>query len=152
VRCRRRRARGSARLRALPVTRFPIQVEARYRLLLRLFGVGPTNAYVDVGDDLDASFGRYRVRTPLANIVGWRIEGPWHAITAVGVRRSIRHGDLTFGGTARGGVRVDFRERVRFTFFTIPALYVTVEDLEGLAATLADRGIPGEDARTRKLD
>jgi len=26
---------------------------------------------------------------------------------------------------------------------------VTVEDLEGLAAALADRGIPGEDARRR---
>jgi hypothetical protein len=29
------------------------------------------------------------------------------------------------------------------------ALYVTVDDLEGLAAALTARGIPGEDARTR---
>jgi len=27
---------------------------------------------------------------------------------------------------------VDFKERVRFGVFRIPALYVTVEDLEGL--------------------
>jgi len=29
----------------------------------------------------------------------------------------------------------------------VPAVYVTVADLEGLAAALRDRGIPGTDAR-----
>jgi len=128
--------------------RFPIRLGARSRPLLRLFGARPGNTYVDVGDDFDAQFGRFRVRTPLANIVAWRIEGPWRWITAIGVRRSLRHGDLTFGGNHRGGVRVDFREPVRISALRVPALYVTVEDLEGLAAALAARGIPGEDART----
>jgi hypothetical protein len=31
----------------------------------------------------------------------------------------------------------------------VPVIYGTVEDLEGLAAALAARGIPGEDARRR---
>jgi hypothetical protein len=132
--------------------RFPIRVDDRHRAVLRLFGVGRDNAWVDLGDEiLDARFGRFGVRTPLANVTRWRIEGPWRAITAIGVRRSVRHGDVTFGGTPRGGVRVDFRDRVPFTFFSIPALYLTVEDLEGFAAALMERGIPGEDARTRRL-
>lgn len=129
--------------------RFPIRLGARSRPLLRLFGARPDNAYVDVGDDFDAHFGRFRVRTPLDNIVAWRIEGPWRWVTAIGVRRSVRHGDITFGGNHRGGVRVDFRAPVRLARLSVPALYVTVDDLDGLAAALAARGIGGEDARTR---
>jgi hypothetical protein len=132
----------------MPARRYPIRLGPRSRPLLRLlFGVRPENAYVDLGDEIDARFGRFAVRTPLANVTGWRIEGPWRWITAIGVRRSVRHGDLTFGGNHAGGVRIDFRERVRSSPFWIPALYVTVDDLDGLAAALAARGIPGEDAR-----
>ena len=126
--------------------RFPILVGRRSRVLLLLFGVRAGNAYVDLGDDeLDAHFGFFRIRTPTANLVSWRIEGPWLWVTAIGVRMSLRHRDLTFAGTNRGGVRVNFREPV--TRAGIPALYLTVEDLEGLAAALAERGLPGEDAR-----
>jgi hypothetical protein len=32
----------------------------------------------------------------------------------------------------------------------LPALYVTVEDLEGFAAALAERGVAGQDARKPK--
>jgi hypothetical protein len=132
----------------MTAARFPIRLGPRSRPLLRLlFGVRADNAYVDLDDDVDARFGRFRVRTPVANVASWRIEGPWRWITAIGVRRSVRHGDLTFGGNHAGGVRIDFRERVRSSPFWIPALYVTVDDLDGLAAALAARGIPGEDAR-----
>jgi len=131
--------------------RFPIRLGARSRPLLRLFGVhGPNDAWVDVGDDaLDARFGRFRAATPLSNISGWRIEGPWLWITAIGVRMSIRHGDLTFGGSHRGGVRLDFRKPVRIASLNVPALYVTAEDLDGVATALREHGIDGVDARTR---
>jgi hypothetical protein len=129
--------------------RFQIRVGARSRPLLRLFGVRPGNAYVDINENLDARFGRYRVQTPMTNLASWRIEGPWLWITAIGVRTSLRHRDVTFGGNHHGGVRVDFKERVPFGFLSIPALYVTVEDLEGFAAALARRGIAGLDARKR---
>ena len=127
--------------------RFPIEVGRKSRALLRLFGVKGDNAYVDLGDELDARFGWARVRTPVGNIESWRIEGPWLWITAIGVRMSIRHRDLTFAGTPRGGIRMDFREPVRAFRFLVPALYVTVEDLEGFAAALSERGIPGLDER-----
>jgi hypothetical protein len=128
--------------------RFPIELGRRSRLLLRvLFGVRPDRAYVDLGEDFDARFGFGHLRTPLSNVVSWRIEGPWLWITAIGIRRSVRHGDFTFAGTHRRGVRLDFRERVRAMGFVIPALYVTVADPVSFTATLAERGIPGEDAR-----
>jgi hypothetical protein len=112
-----------------------------------LFGVRRDNAYVDLGTTVDARFGFFRVATPVGNVAGWRIEGPWNWITAIGVRRSFRHGDISFDGTHTGGVRLDFREPVRFGPFRQTALYVTVEDLEGFAAALASRGVAGTDAR-----
>ena len=115
-----------------------------------LFGVRGNNAYVDVGTDIDARFGFFRVTTPVGNVAGWRIEGPWHWLTAIGVRRSFRHGDISFDGTHTGGVRIDFREPVRFGPVHQTALYVTVEDLDGLGEALAARGIPGWDARKHR--
>ena len=130
------------------VRRFPIELGRRSRPLLRvLFGVRPERAYVDLGEDLEARFGVGHLRTPMSNVVSWRIEGPWLWITAIGIRRSVRHGDVTFGGTHRGGVRLDFRERVRAMGFRVPALYVTVEDPAAFSAALTARGIPGRDAR-----
>jgi hypothetical protein len=131
----------------MEASRFPIRVDGRFRWPLLLFGVTPQRAFVDVSSIIDARFGWFSLRVPLADIVGWRIEGPFRWITAIGVRRSVRGGDVTFGGSAHGGVRIDFRERVHRGPFRIPALYVSADDLEGLAADLARRGIPGLDAR-----
>jgi hypothetical protein len=129
--------------------RFPIRIGRRSRLLLRLaFGVTPDRAWVEVRDtELEARFGWYRVVTPLDNVVSWRIEGPWRWITAIGVRRGLRRGDLTFGGNHEGGVRLDFSEPVRVGPLRPPTLYVTVADLEGLGEALRRRGIDGSDAR-----
>ena len=128
--------------------RFPIRIGRRSQLVLLLFGARPANAYVDLGGDaLDAHFGFFRFETPTSNLASWRIEGPWRWITSIGVRFSIRNHDLTFGGTNRGGVRVDFKEPVRTLGVRVPALYLTVDDLEGFAAALAKRGLPGTDAR-----
>jgi hypothetical protein len=133
------------------VERFPIRIGRRSRLLLRfVFGVRPDNAFVDVGDELDAHFGYGRLRTPVTNIRSWRIEGPWLWVTAIGIRRGIRDGVFAFDGVHTGGVRIDFRERVPLLrLFRTPALYVTVEDPEAFTAALASRGIPGEDVRRR---
>jgi hypothetical protein len=136
----------------VPAQRFPIRVGVRSRPFLRLlFGVRAGDAWVDLGDgpdgDLEVQFGWSHFRTPMANLASWRIEGPWRWITAIGVRRSFRHGDVTFGGSPHGGVRIDFRAPVSWLVFRVPAIYVPADDLEGLAAALADRGLPGRDAR-----
>ena len=133
--------------------RFPLRLEPRYRWFLRIFGVRDGNAYVDLGATaLDARFGWSRITAPVSTIERWSIEGPWLALTAMGVRRGIIKADITFGGSPRGGVRMDFRkgDHPRYFVFRPPALYVTVEDLDGFAAALAARGIPGEDRRKRR--
>jgi len=116
--------------------------------VLWLFGVRGENAHVDLGDDIDVRFGFFHLTTPVTNVAGWRIEGPWAWITAIGARNGIRHGDVAFDGTHTGGVRMDLREPIRFGPLRRTAIYVTVEDLEGFAAALASLGIPGTDART----
>ena len=136
----------------MAVESFPIRLGARSLLLLRLlWGVKPGLAYAEISDEpdgeLEARFGRVRFRTPLANIASWRIEGPFHWIRAIGIRRSIRHADVSFAGAAHGGVRMDFRDPVRWSILRVPAFYVSADDLEGFAAALRKRGIPGEDAR-----
>ena len=130
-------------------TDFPIRIGRRSRLFLRLaFGVRPDRAVVRLGDGtIDIRFGRFNPRVPVAEVVRWRIEGPWLWITAIGVRMSLRHRDLSFCGSPRGGVRLDLRSPFRYGPLRVPAFYVGVEDLDGFAAALAALGIPGEDAR-----
>jgi hypothetical protein len=132
---------------------FGVRRGLKTQTLLRLFGVkGVENAFVDVdGVRLTARFGFAQVQVPLSNISGWRIEGPWPWVTAIGIRMSIRHADLSFAGSPRGGVRLDFKEPVPYgPLRPLPALYVGVEDLEGLAAVLSTHGIPVMDARADK--
>jgi hypothetical protein len=56
---------------------------------------------------------------------------------------------VSFAGSPRGGVRLDFLMPVRWTLFRVPVIYVGADDLEGFAAELTGLGIPGEDARVR---
>jgi hypothetical protein len=130
--------------------RFPIRIGRRSRPIVRLFTATPATAYADVGDELEVRFGRARIRTPIANLSRWRIEGPFIWIKAIGIRRSIRGGDVSFAGSAHGGVRIDLVEPIRWGPLRVPAVYVGADDLEALAAELTRRGIPGTDARTAR--
>ncbi len=127
--------------------RFPFRLGPLSRPILLIFGARQGNSYVDINGDLRAHFGLFGVSTPVENIRRWRIEGPWNWLTAIGVRRGIRNGDITFGGNHRAGVRLDFKTPIKFLWMRPPTLYVTVDDLEGFAAVLSERGIPGEDVR-----
>ena len=135
----------------MDTTRFPIRVGERSRLLLRVFfGVTPDRAWVTIDEHhVTARLGWWQIQVPTADITRWHIEGPWRWITAIGVRRSIRHGDVSFAGSPRGGVRLDLGSPVRWTLFRVPALYLGVDDLEGFAEVLSGFGIAGEDARAR---
>jgi len=134
----------------MAAARFPIRIGRRSASLLRvLFGVTPDRAWAAVApDEIVVRFGRFELRVPPDNVVGWRIEGPWRWITAVGIRRGFRHGDITFAGSPRGGVRLDLGTPLHWTVFRVTAIYVGVDDLEGFAARLAALGIPGEDGRS----
>lgn len=134
-------------------TRYPIRIGSRSALLLRVvFGVTPDNAWAAVdGDEVTIRFGRFEFLASVSNVTRWRIEGPWRWITAIGVRRSLRHADISFAGSPRGGVRLDLREPQRWYRLRVPAVYAGVEDLEGFAAELSRLGIPGEDARAQTI-
>ena len=135
----------------VPTGRFPIRIGRRSRLYLRLWTVRLETAFAELNGDIAVQFGRFRFSAPIANIASWRIEGPWLWVTAIGVRMSVRHGDVSFAGSPHGGVRIDFLERVRWGPFRVPAIYVGADDLDGLAAELSRRGIPGLDARRAPL-
>jgi hypothetical protein len=134
------------------MARYPIRIGARSGLLLRIvFGVTAERAWAEITEGrIEVRFGRFAFTAPVSEVARWRIEGPWTWITAIGLRRSIRHGDISFAGSPRGGVRVDFRSPVRWHALHIPAAYYAVQDLEGFAAELAALGIPGEDGRTAR--
>jgi hypothetical protein len=131
---------------------FPIRIQPNLKPLLLLFGVSDDGrAVVRLADgSFTATFGRFELRTPLANIERWDISGPYKSWRAFGVRRSMGTHDLSFGGSAHGGLRVHFRQPVRAARLTNTELYVSVDDLEGLAAALTERGIPGQDLRARR--
>lgn len=125
--------------------RFPFRFDPSYRRLARLFGVTPERAWVDVGpQDFEARFGRWRLRTPLANIAGAEITGPYRFLKTAGpARLGVTDRGLTFATNGDRGVCVAFHERVpgidRSGRIRHPELTVTVLDIEGLVATLASR-------------
>jgi hypothetical protein len=106
-----------------------------------VFGVHPKTDGITLTDDgkLQAKFGFFKLETPLDNIDGAHITRGYRWWTAAGARGSMKDDGLTFGTNADAGVCIHFREKVpsplRRTGHS--ALTVTVADLEGLTAALA---------------
>jgi len=126
-------------------TRFPFRFDPAYRRLARLFGVIPERAWVDVGEEeLEARYGPWRVRTPLSNVAGVEVTGPYSFLKTAGpARLGITDRGLTFASNGDRGACLSFhspitgidrRGRIRH-----PELTVTVLDVEGLVAALAER-------------
>ena len=78
-----------------------------------------------------------------------RRAGPYRWWRAVGVRRTLGTHDLSFSGSAHGGVCMHFREPVWAARLSVTELYATVDDLIGLGDALTARGIAGQDLRVR---
>jgi hypothetical protein len=126
------------------VRRFLFDDDPRFRLLLRMFGVDPGHASVDVGGRrVDIRFGPWHLSTGRSNIAQATVTGPYRWWRAIGVRMSLADRGLTFGTSTRGGVclqlyqRQALRFRDRPTRFRPPAITVTVADRAGLVADLA---------------
>jgi hypothetical protein len=122
--------------------RFPFRFAEAYRRPARLFGITPETAWVEVGGDhLRAHFGRWRVQTPLANISGVAITGPYAFLKTAGpARLAITDRGLTFATNGERGVLISFRSPVRgldpLGILRHPELTVTVADTDGLLARL----------------
>src|SRR2546421_7074678 len=95
--------------------RFGFAFSPAYRLPALAFGIRPATTWVEVGDEtLVARFGPWRVSTPLANVAGAEVTGPyafWR--TAGSARLAITDRGLTFATNGERGVRISFRTPVR---------------------------------------
>ena len=129
---------------------FPFRFVSAYRLVGLAFGVTPRSVHVEVGDDLlVARFGPWLVRTPVGNVAGTELTGPYRRVTTIGpAHLSLSDRGLTFATNPDAGVCLRFREPVAgidpWGRIRHPGLTVTVADPAGLAALLA-----GHPARSR---
>ncbi|MEZ5170083.1 MAG: hypothetical protein R3A49_04965 [Acidimicrobiia bacterium] len=114
-------------------TRFDFDFEARFRPLLLMLGVAPRTSLVRLDDtELDVRFGPWAFSTPVSNISGVHMTGPYRWYTAIGARGSFADRGLTFGTTTRGGVCLVFHHPV-------PGLEPTGRMLHpGLTLTVAE--------------
>jgi hypothetical protein len=119
---------------------FGYAIDKRYLPVVLPFLLRPAKDGVTLTDEgsFVATFGFFKIVTPLANISGAHITRHYRWWTACGVRMSRVDDGLTFGTNREGGVCVHFAERVpsplRRTGHS--ALTVTVADLDGLTTAL----------------
>ena len=105
------------------------------------FGVRPSKDGVTITDDgtFRATYGFFKVETPLTNIDGAHVTRNYRWWTAAGARGSMVDDGLTFGTNNRAGVCVHFREPVPSPLRRKghSAITVTVADVERLADRLS---------------
>ena len=112
---------------------FPYDFDRRFQLVWRTFGVDPKVDGVTLTDDgrLGATFGRFRVDTPLSNVADVTNTGPYRWWRSVGLRGSGVDSGITFGTTNRVGVCILFKD-------PIPQVLPPRPSHAGLTVTVAD--------------
>ena len=127
---------------------FEFEFDPKYSWVLLPLGVHRGNSFVAVGDEeFHAKFGRWQIRTPLSNIVGFQRSGNYKWFKAIGIRGSAADHGLTFGSSTRQGVCVRFAEKIPAFIpglWAHPGLTVTVADPDGLAAALEAGGVAAD--------
>jgi hypothetical protein len=107
------------------------------------FGVRPSKDGVTLTDDdkFVATFGFFRLETPLSNIDGAHVTRDYRWWTAAGARGSMLDDGLTFGTNNHAGVCVHFHDKVPSPLRRSghSALTVTVADVDGLVEALDRR-------------
>lgn len=125
------------------MTTFAFRFDPAYRVAALPFGVMPATTSVEVeAGELRARFGPWRVRTPLTNVIGTEISGPYSFVKTAGpAHLSFTDRGVTFATNGERGLCIRFREPVRALDpsgrLRHPGLTVTVNDIDGLAAALA---------------
>jgi hypothetical protein len=129
--------------------RFGFRITAPARAVLLPFGVGVKPAEVIVADDgVTVRFGFFGTHVALSDIERFEISGPFWWLRAIAVRHTAFKTDISYCTDGRGAVRLYLKSPRRIHFARhVDQVYLGVEDLEGLAAELRSRGIPGEDKR-----
>jgi hypothetical protein len=121
---------------------FAFRFVPAYRAAALLFGVTPGRAWAAVADGrLDVRFGPWRVRTPLANVAGTEVTGPYAFLKTAGpAHLAITDRGLTFATNGRRGVCVRFHEPIGglepFGVIRHPTLTLTLADIPGFVRAL----------------
>lgn len=122
----------------MPVKRFPYRLDKRWAPLFFVLGVDGEDG-VEVSDDaLVATYGRFRVETPLDNIDRTVVTGPHRWYTAVGLRLSLTDDGLTFGTNHISGLSISFVDKIPRVvgWKDHSMLWVSVADPAGLASAI----------------
>ncbi len=125
------------------MSRFEFRFARPYLIVGLPFGVTPWTTSVEVeGGDLQVRFGLWSLRTPVANIAGTEVTGPYSVLKTVGpAHLSLADRGITFATNAERGLCVRLHEPVGgidpLGRLRHPALTVTVADVEVLATALA---------------
>ncbi len=140
------------------VTRFDFAFSRPLSWPLALIGVTPWTAHVDVTDDeFSVRFGPWSLVTPLSNVEGASVTGPYLPFKVLGPHVSLTDRGVTFGTSWSRGVCVRFRRPVSAALpaglLHHPAVTVTVADADALVALLERRpaGTPGAGDELRRV-
>ncbi len=127
-------------IKGFRVRSFPYRFDNRFKALWWPIGARADRDGVTLTDEdtFIATFGRFRLETPLENISGAHITRDYRWWTAIGTRLSFADDGLTFGTTTDHGVCVHFGERVKRVLGRKDhsAITVTVDDASGLVRAL----------------
>jgi hypothetical protein len=121
---------------------FPFRFAPAYRAAGALFGVTPGRAQVTVGDGrLSVRFGPWALHTPVANVRGTEITGPYSFLKTGGpAHLSLADRGLTCATNPDRGLCIHFTEPVPaidpWGRIRHPAVTLTVADVDGLRAAI----------------
>ena len=118
---------------------FPYRRDKRWTVLFFALGVDDKDGVTITGKgELIATYGRFKVKTTVANVDHTLVTGPHRWYTAVGLRLSFTDDGLTFGTNHRKGLSIAFVEKIPkvIGFKKHSTLWVSVADPEGLAAAI----------------
>ena len=122
---------------------FDFEFEPSLARWAAVFGIRPATTRVCLaGDTLAIDFGPWKLRTPLANVAGAEITGPYRTFKVIGpAHLSFSDRGLTFATSRRRGVCIRFVEPVPALLpvraLKHPAATVTVTRAEALLLRLA---------------
>ncbi|HLV73670.1 hypothetical protein FHX41_1626 [Actinomadura hallensis] len=123
--------------------RFDFAFDRRLQRPLSLMGVRPSTAYALItASRLVVRFGPWTIRTPLENITGAEVTGPYATWKVAGVRVSWADRGLTLGTSAEQGVCIRFHRPIRGVdptgLLRHPGLTLTLADSPAAARRLEE--------------
>lgn len=124
---------------------YSFDFEPRLMAASFLVGVTPwTTGLTVTDDDLDIRFGAWHLRTPLTNVAGTEVTGPFTWYKVIGpARLSIEDRGVTFATSTRSGVCISFHDPVAaldpLGKILHPGATCTVTDAEEAASLIENR-------------